>query len=295
MRRKLIAALTAGLIMVAASLPVAAADQPVLTDQQRTDAIIHLNWLQAGTYKLPASNSTIALPEGYSMVRGEDARRLLTLAAEADDATEAVVMSPQFKDEIVFENTSEGYVAVDDWADVDPVKMLDTIRENTEEANAERRRQGLDELHVVGWLQRPTLDRNTATVYWALEGADADHHVVNSIALRLGRDGYERVNWIVDKADYQPVGGQLDVMLRSHSFDQGHQYADHTSGDKVAMYTIAGLVAAVAGAKVAKVAGGVALLVLLKKFGVLIFAVGAAVIAATSRRIKSLFQRSPLV
>jgi hypothetical protein len=57
MRRKLIGALTAGLIMVAASLPVAAADQPVLTDQQRTDAIIHLNWLQAGTYNLPASNS----------------------------------------------------------------------------------------------------------------------------------------------------------------------------------------------------------------------------------------------
>jgi hypothetical protein len=39
----------------------AAADQPVLTDQQRTDAIAQLNWLQAGTYKLPASKSTIAL------------------------------------------------------------------------------------------------------------------------------------------------------------------------------------------------------------------------------------------
>src|SRR6266446_5681931 len=91
---------------------VVAADQPMLTDQQRTDAIIHLNWLHAGTYKLPASNSTIALPEGY--------------------------------------------VAVDDWADVDPVKMLDAIRENTEEANAERRQQGVGEMHVVGWLQRPT-------------------------------------------------------------------------------------------------------------------------------------------
>ena len=89
-------------------------------------------------------------------------------------------------------------------------------------------------MHVVGWLQRPALDRNTATVYWALEGANPEHHVVNSIALRLGRDGYERVNWIVDKADYQSVGGQLDVMLRAHSFDQGHRYADHTSGDTIA-------------------------------------------------------------
>ena len=38
------------------------------------------------------------------MVRGEDARRLLTLSAESDDAAEAVVMSPHFNDEIVFEN-----------------------------------------------------------------------------------------------------------------------------------------------------------------------------------------------
>jgi hypothetical protein len=45
---------------------------------------------------------------------------------------------------------SEGYVSVDDWADVDPVKMLDTIRENTEEANAERRRQGFGEMHRSG-------------------------------------------------------------------------------------------------------------------------------------------------
>jgi uncharacterized membrane-anchored protein len=262
----------------------------VLTDQQRTDAMVHLNWLQAGTYKLSPSSSTIALPEGYMMVRGEDAKRLLTLAAEPDDAVEAVVMSRN--DEIVFENTSEGYVAVDDWADVDPVKMLDAIRENTEEGNAERRRQGFGEMHVVGWLQRPTLDRNTATVYWALEGAAPDHHVVNSIALRLGRDGYERLNWIVDKADYQPVGGQLDVMLRAHSFDQGHRYADHTSGDKVAMYTIAGLVAAVAGAKVAKVAGGIALLVLLKKFGIILFAFAAAAVAAVVSRVKRLFRRN---
>jgi uncharacterized membrane-anchored protein len=144
----------------------------VLTEQQRTDAISQLNWLKAGTYKLPASNSTIALPEGYLMVRGEDARRLLTLSAESDDAAEAVVMSPHFNDEIVFENTSEGYVAVDDWADVDPVKMLDTIRENTEKANTERQRQGVGEMHVVGWLQRPTLDRNTATVYWATAGVE---------------------------------------------------------------------------------------------------------------------------
>jgi DNA topoisomerase IA len=76
----------------------------VLTEQQRTDAISQLNWLKAGTYKLPASNSTIALPEGYLMVRGEDARRLLTLSAESDDAADAVVMSPHFNDEIVFEN-----------------------------------------------------------------------------------------------------------------------------------------------------------------------------------------------
>ena len=64
-------------------------------------------------------------------------------------------------------------------------------------------------------------------------------------------------------------------MLRAHSFDPGVRYSDHISGDKLAGYGIASLVAVVAGAKVAKAAGLGALIVLLKKFAVVIVAAAA--------------------
>jgi uncharacterized membrane-anchored protein len=169
---------------------------------------------------------------------------------------------PSGTDQIIFHSFDEGYVSLDDWSTVDAAAILAEISANTEQYNVERRRQGIPELHVVGWLQPPTLDRTTATVYWAIEGAGFNNsRIVNSIALRLSRDGIEKLNWVTDKATYQAVGGQLDVALRAHSFDQGHQYSDHLSTDKIAGYGIAALVAAAVGVKVAKfaaVGGGAA-------------------------------------
>ena len=178
-----------------------AADQTIMTDQQRGDAMIRLHWLEAGTYKLPSSASTLALPQGYHVVLGEDAKRMVILSGDpVDNSVEAIAVSPNFKDEIVFQSVTEGYVSLDDWDSVKPSEMISTIRTNTENANKERRRQGVDEVHVAGWIQEPTLDRNTNTVYWAIEGSTSHGSIVNAIALRLGRNGYERFNWIVDKA-----------------------------------------------------------------------------------------------
>jgi uncharacterized membrane-anchored protein len=284
----------AALIITAACLsypvPARAADQPTSTEQQLTEAILSLHWLDGGKQKLPASNSTLALPGGYKAVLGEDARRFyLLMGNPSADGVEAVALSPSFEDEVVFLSATDGYVSVDDWGEVQPSSMLAWISENTEKENKERRRQGEEEIHVIGWLQEPTLDRQTNTVYWALEGTTPAGRIVNSIALRLGRKGYEELNWITERSNYVSVGGQLDIMLRAHSFDPGYRYSDRAPGDKTALYGIAGLVAAVAGAKAVKAAAGVGLAVLLKKFGVILF--GALAMALL--RFKNLFRRKP--
>ena len=142
-------------------------------------------------------------------------------------------------------------------------------------------------MHIIGWIQQPTLDRTTNTVYWAVAAREGDNNIVNSRALRLGRNGFELLTWVGDGNAYQPVGGDLDVMLRAFSFDPGSRYADFTSGDKVAAYTIAGLVATLAGAKLVKVAAAGGLLLLLKKFGIFIFVALAGLLA----KFKNLFRR----
>jgi uncharacterized membrane-anchored protein len=75
-------------------------------------------------------------------------------------------------------------------------------------------------------------------------------------------------------------------MLRAHSFNAGSRYSDYVPGDKTAAYTIAGLVATVAGAKVIKAVAGVSLLLLLKKFGIFVVAAFAAVLS----KLKNLFR-----
>jgi len=277
-------------IVLLLSSPVLAANQPAMTEQQLTDAIARLKWLQAGAHRLPLSNSTLALPQGYHMVLGEGAKQMFVLSGNpADNSVEAIAISPDFKHEIVFQSVTEGYISLDDWDSVSPSEMINGVRINTDNVNEERRRQGIDEIHVVDWIQQPTLDRTTNTVYWSIEGSTTRGPIVNSIALRFGRNGYERLNWIADKADYVPIDGQLDVMLRAQGFNPGYRYSDHEPSDRAALYGIAGLVAAIAAAKAVKVAAGTGLAALLKKFGV----IGFAAVAAVLFRLKNLFRRKP--
>jgi len=116
-----------------------------------------------------------------------------------------------------------------------------------------------------------------------------DARLVNSIALRLGRKGYERLNWVTEKSSYVPFGGELDVMLRAHSFETGYKYADFVEGDKIATYGIAGLIAATLGTKILKATG---LILLFKKFGVYIVAGLSALFFKFRDKMKRLFGRS---
>lgn len=239
-------------------------------EKENTIAFFSLDWKETGTYKLPKSNSTIAIPEGYQLLIGEEAIKGRKLDGETENQNlEAAVYDADLENVILFENFKGGYVSLDDWEDLDSKSLLRSISEKTEEANKERKKNGIAELHVVGWIQEPILDKHTHTVYWAIEGESDEGAIINSVALRLGRNGFEKLVWVTQKESYVPFGGHLDVMLRSHSFEPGYRYGDYKKGDQIASYGIATLVAATVGGKIVK-AGGIILL--FKKLGGFIFA-----------------------
>jgi uncharacterized membrane-anchored protein len=245
-----------------------------------------LDWKESGRHNLLQSNSTISLPNDYLLLIGEEAKKGITIydVSNTEDV-EAVVYDNTLQNTIIFEYLKSGYVPIDDWSEVDPNSLLKEISEATEETNEERRKRGIEEVHVTGWLKEPTLDKHTNTVYWAIEGeCDNKSKFVNSIALRLCRYGFERVTWITQKESYASFGDHLDVMLHAHSFNPGYCYVDFVKGDEVAGYGIAALVAATVGGKVAKATG---LAIILKKAGTLIF----AAIAALFLKIKGIFNR----
>jgi uncharacterized membrane-anchored protein len=238
-----------------------------------SDEISQMNWISVGAIRLGGSTSTITLPLGFAGIAGLEAGRAYELSqGRRNETVEAVIVHPADGGEVQFQWYPAGYVTADDWSDVDANAMIAEIRGNTETANADRRTHGLEELHVIGWMQQPVFDSATHTVFWAIGARSDSGPLVNAIALRLGRSGYEKLTWIGAPEAYKAVGGDLDIMLRAHSFDVGQRYEDHISTDRVAGYGIAALVGAVAGAKALKVAAAGGLILLLKKFWFLAFA-----------------------
>lgn len=255
-------------------------------EEERSAAVKSLTWRDGQTLTLPVSRGTLKAPDDIRQLLGADASSLWEIlnAVEAPLGTEAALYDPQTQTLVFYQKIDDGYVRLDDWNDIDADAMLKSVSETTEAGNAARRNAGLSALHVVGWLQRPQLDRGTNTVRWAFEARDErEGPLVNSVALVLGRDGFEKLTWIGNKDDAGKA--LLNVALSSFSFPAGGLYADFQPGDKVAEYGIAGLVAAVLGVKTAAKLGLLALLVVFaKKFGVFVLVPVVAVIAWLRRR-----------
>ncbi len=256
-----------------------------MTEEEREKALLYLqlDWKKDGTYKFSDSNSTLSLPFGYRLLIGDEANKSLSLRGEPEEEfLEAIVYCDFSDDMIMFERSEKGYVTLEDWEEIKPKELLESIIKNTEKSNKTRFHNGVEEIHVLGWVKEPTLDKMTNTVYWAIEAQSDGDFFINSVALKLGRESYETINWICSKDSYMSSAEHLDEMLRAHSFDPGFRYEDHTTDDKIAKLGIAALVTASVGGKIIK-AGG--FLFFLKK----IFGFVLAGLAAIFYKVKSFF------
>ena len=225
-----------------------------------------LRWQTPGARRLDEAHAALTVPPGYLMVGGADAAKAETLLGNPSlPNLEASMLNRS--NHFAFQHFEEGYVSLDDWGDLHAKEMLDGISESTEKDNEVRRQAKIDELHVTGWIKEPYLDRASGTVYWAIAATEGAHQLVNFVALRLSRGGFEKITWSITKDDYAASAGTLEKVLGDLTFDPGYRYGDHVSGDKVAAYGVAGLVAAVAGIKLTQLAAGGGLVLLLKKFG----------------------------
>jgi uncharacterized membrane-anchored protein len=205
---------------------------------------------------------------------------------------EAAILNVDENTQIIFEYFDSGYVDIDDWSELDPDDLLKAIKENTKIANKSRVKNGIGAVHVKDWLVEPSLDKENNAAYWAISVTDAGQEVVNTITLKLGKEGYEKLIWVGPKELYSNSDGLLDTMLEGHKFDQGFQYADYSIGDKVAAFGIASLVAVTAGgksktAKATLSAIGIAILLFLKKFIIVPIVIAFGVLWAFIKKVFS--------
>jgi uncharacterized membrane-anchored protein len=246
------------------------------TEEALEQAFQNLNWEhESKKYSLAVSHGEYQLPEGLFILRDDEARQFMFLnnGVESPD-TEAVVYDPDRNHQLIFEYFQEGYVSDDDWADLDADLLLEGVTESTEEGNAQRIENRLGAISIIGWSQEPYYDESSRTAYWAIKAKDQTGIIVNAIALKLGRKGFSKIIWVGEAAQFSSSENLLREALDNHRFEKGFRYADYSSGDKIAAFGLASLVAVSAGSKSGKgvVAGVFAmLLIFAKKLWFLIF------------------------
>ncbi|UCH74187.1 MAG: DUF2167 domain-containing protein [Rhodospirillales bacterium] len=277
--------------LVTALPGITTADQgPYPETREALDAeYAKLQWIdRPGIYDLPRSGSVISFEAGRSILIGADAERLLFLMNGREfPNTEAVLYDDEGGVYVTFEFIADGYVADEDWSDVDPVAFLKSIRGSTEASNAEREKYGIPPLEVRGWLREPTYDATAHTVSWAIEYDDGDGVTVNATALKLGRYGHQELTWIGSGDQYGHLAGLLDTALADHAFKAGNRYADFRDGDRVAPHGLAALVAVTLGVepRTGFAAAFRTLVPLFLKLGWIVIAIALAGIAFGVRKV----------
>lgn len=258
------------------------------TEEAVEAEILNMPWeFESGSYVLAKSNSSLQMPEGLWLLRGEAAERFMFLSQGTEfPEMEAVVVDFETLAGVYFDYFDEGYVTLDDWEELDPDELLEEIIDATEEANIEAREYGFADLHVKGWLVEPTLDRPNNSAYWALEAVQSGEVVVNAISLKLGRKGYEILTWVGSASQYFGSDDLMETMLDGYTYDPGYRYADYSIGDNLAGIGIAALVAVTAGAT-SKAGKGIfaVILAFLTKFIWIPIIVAATAVWAGARRL----------
>jgi uncharacterized membrane-anchored protein len=278
-----------------ATTPSLAEQAPYPKDETARRAELDaMNWLSGPSgYEVETSHSTMKAPESSAVLLGKDAQRYEFLINGVEfPNTEMVIYDPASEVEISVEFHREGFVKDDDWSEVDADDFLKQLIEGQRESNKRRSANGQEAFDVIGWLERPSYDPVKHVAHYVLELGTAQRHWLNAVAVKLGREGYHQFTWVGDTEQYKHGGpAVLAATLDSHSYAEGYRYVDVKSGDKVAAYGIAGLVAAVAGVKLGKglLAGALAFLAIAgKKLAILAVPALIGIRAA----VKRFFRRS---
>ena len=242
---------------------------------------------QQGKIVLPNGVATLNVPENFYYLGPEDAEKVLVdvwgniPGAGAD--TLGMLFPAEFTpfdDEawgVTVEYEEDGYVSDADVDEINYDTLLSEMQESTRESSEERVAQGYEPIELLGWASRPYYDKENHKLYWAKElkfGGEPSNTLNYNIRV-LGRKGVLVLNFIADMDQKATIDTNLDTVLALAEFNEGSRYADFNPDiDKVAAYGIGALVAGKVAAKAGLFA---ALLIFMKKFGIII-AGGAAML-----------------
>ncbi len=284
------------------------------TDAPESDggAVLKTIDFQQGPIKLPGADATLNVSDQFYYLNPDDTRKVLVQLwgnpASAAEGTLGMIFPAKYAPTdprtwgAVVEYDGGGHVSDDDAASTDYNALLKQIQDGIKEQNSERERQGYAPITLVGWAEPPHYDKATHALHWARDlvfGKDANGlHTLNYSVRVLGREGVMELDFVAGLNQLQDINNAIPSVINAVQYDSGKRYADFVNGDKIAAYSMAGMIAAGAGVKIAAKLGFLAVVLgFFKSFGVALLAlkkgliVVVAGIAAVGRKILGAFRR----
>ncbi|MBL7731778.1 MAG: DUF2167 domain-containing protein [Chitinophagaceae bacterium] len=139
-----------------------------------------------------------------------------------------------------------GYVKDKDADKINYDDLLKSMKEESARENAERMRVGGFTMNLLNWAATPYYDKEKKILHWAKEFSVSgqEDHTLNYDIRILGRKGVLNLQAVSGMEELDSVKAHINDVLSMVAFTEGNRYSDFDSKtDKVAAWTIGGLVA----------------------------------------------------
>ena len=245
--------------------------------------------LVRGPASVPLRDQAILrLPEHFGFVPRKESVALMRAMGNSPSEDFLGLVSPLDGDGdwlVTVSYDPSGYIKDDDARHWDADKLLQSLKDGTEAANAERVKLGVPPLVVTRWIEPPSYQSESHELVWSAEAKHKDGRgtdpVVNYNTYLLGREGYVSLNLLTRASAVAADKVAAHQLLAAVDFNSGKHYADfNSSTDKVAAYGLAALVAGVAAKKLGLLALLAATVV---KFAKVLVLAGAAALVGIKR------------
>jgi uncharacterized membrane-anchored protein len=265
--------------------PPSQAEQGVREAREKVQSIEK----RTGVIKLAWPKATLDTGKAYYFLDTKDSAQVLLAWGNPPEAAHVLGMlfpsgvDPMSKEAwgVVIDYLDTGFVTDDDAKTYDYAKLLQDMQSGEAEDNAAREKRGFNTMHLVGWAEPPAYDASHHIFIWAkdLKSGGGDGHTLNYDIRVLGRSGVLMLQAVSSLDDLPAIRQAAESIRQTAQFDVGARYADvDKKSDKMAGYGVAGLIAAGAGAVVAKKVGLLGVILLFgKKFIIFIVAGFAAI------------------
>ena len=267
------------LLLAAVTIPTGSSygqDRP--KNREEAEALASTLKFQRGEVVLKNGLATLKVPDGVEFLDGRDAHTVLVKLWGNPPMPDPLGLlmpvntGPLSPDSwaVIITYEEEGYVKDKDAEKIDYTDLLKQMQKDTRAANPEREKQGYPAIELVGWAAPPHYDKAAHKLYWAkqLKFGGGNEDTLNYNIRILGRRGVLVLNAVAAMAQLPEIESNAPKILAAIDFNPGNRYADFSeaSGDKVASYGIAALVAGGVAAKLGLFKGLWVLLLGAKKF-----------------------------